>query len=415
MVRIRTAVAGIDQEPLTDWLWLFSFLVLPFASYLSLGVLSLLLLVALYQRSDEIFTVLWQRGFVLLTGGLMLSAAFALEPSNAFLQIANFVPYFLLFAVLVTNNGLRYRAVVKLDGLAKALLLASIPISLIALFEYVIQFEAIAVHLRPLDGFAWVFDNPFGHRAHAILSHPNILSAYLVMMLGLGLGLTLQQLARVRTAPLRLPSAWIYTATVLSLVGIFCTGSRNGLMVAIAQLLVAGCFLRRSRWVGLIGLGFAIALITGTVLLGAGGRELSLSAFTQDPRVSVWQIAGSLIWQRPWLGWGLGSFGMLYVPFSAPGYEQIHHAHNLWLYLASEVGLPLMVAFSWVIGRLYGSGVRTLITKKLSQWHRSLLLSYLFAFGGCVGFGLFDVTLFDARLNVLGWLMLAAIGLLSRR
>jgi O-antigen ligase len=102
------------------------------------------------------------------------------------------------------------------------------------------------------------------------------------------------------------------------------------------------------------------------------------------------------------------------VPYTAPGYAYIHHAHNIWLYLASEVGIPVMLLFSWVIGRIYAQGTRTLLAAKLSTEHRFVLLSYLLAFGGCILFGLFDVPLFDARINILSWLMLAAIYVLSQ-
>ncbi|MEM8810961.1 MAG: O-antigen ligase family protein, partial [Cyanobacteria bacterium P01_G01_bin.38] len=158
----------------------------------------------------------------------------------------------------------------------------------------------------------------------------------------------------------------------------------------------------------------AIALVVGTLLLGAGGRTFNLALMTEDPRLGVWQIALSLIQHRPWLGWGLGGFSALYVPMSVPPYEHIFHAHNLWLYLASEVGLPLMVVFNIVIGRIYIHGVKTAWLGNLPKSQKSILLTYLLAFGGCLAFGLFDVTLFDARINMLSWLLLAGISLLAQ-
>ncbi|NJR65552.1 MAG: hypothetical protein HC772_09925 [Leptolyngbyaceae cyanobacterium CRU_2_3] len=37
------------------------------------------------------------------------------------------------------------------------------------------------------------------------------------------------------------------------------------------------------------------------------------------------------------------------------------------------------------------------------------MLGYLSAFGGCVAFALFDVPLFDARFNTMGWILLGGI------
>jgi hypothetical protein len=50
-------------------------------------------------------------------------------------------------------------------------------------------------------------------------------------------------------------------------------------------------------------------------------------------------------------------------------------------------------------------------TKDKSQWHQDKLIifSYLLAFAGCTLFNMFDVTLFDLRVNTLGWLILSAI------
>jgi hypothetical protein len=45
------------------------------------------------------------------------------------------------------------------------------------------------------------------------------------------------------------------------------------------------------------------------------------------------------------------------------------------------------------------------------QWHQDKLIffTYLLGFAGCTLFNLLDVTLFDLRVNTLGWLLLSAI------
>jgi O-antigen ligase len=405
-------------------LWLLGFVLLPFATYPSLVILGILLLIALAQRGKAVAMVLWRHGFWLLTLGLMLNNLVAIDPGEAWLRLANFVPYFLLFGVLVTADGLVAQPLAKLSHLARCLVLTSLPMSLIALLEYTLKLPWLASRVRGWPIFAWVFESPFGgeQRALALMDHPNILSSYLVIVLGLGLGLTLHYMnaAPARRRPnssglalLALPPGLIYSATGLSLVGIFCSGSRNGLLVALFEILLLSLFSRR-RFFRLAGLGIAIALTVGVILLGVGGRQLSLSLITQDPRAFIWPMAWDLIRQRPLTGWGLGSFSQLYVPNTAPGFTYIHHAHNIWLYLASEVGIPLMLLFSWVIGHLYAAGAKALLMGNLPAPQRYLLLGYLLAFGGGILFGLFDVPLFDARINGLNWLMLAGIYRLSQ-
>ena len=66
-----------------------------------------------------------------------------------------------------------------------------------------------------------------------------------------------------------------------------------------------------------------------------------------------------------------------------------------------------MLLFCWVVGRTYVAGIR-----RLRLTHSPTLLSYLLGFTGCILFALFDVTLFDARINVLSWFILAGLGIL---
>jgi O-Antigen ligase len=421
--------------------WLIGFLVLPFASYLSLGILVILILIALIAQPKRNFATFWQQGFGLFSLGMLFSSALALHPGNAFLQLANFLPYFFMVAVLSGSPGILGNPLATLQRWAYALLYATLPINALALVEYILKLPRFAATTEQWPWFSSWFAVNFGHRAHAMFDHPNGLSSYLVMILGLGLGLVLQQsqtaqpiFAQVSTKPSvqistkpstktsTKPSTktsgqqvgLTYLATFSCLVGIFCTGSRNGILIALTQLLVVGCFARRSRWLVLAGLMVVGAIVTSTLWLGVGGRQISLALMTQDPRVMVWQMAFSLIQQRPWVGWGLGGFNALYIPDSIPGYPSIFHAHNLWLYLASEVGIPLMLGFSIILGRFYGLGLKTVFRAKTTEQHRTLLIGYLLAFSGYLMFGLFDVVLFDSRIHTMSWLLLACIGILGK-
>ncbi|MEL6231437.1 MAG: O-antigen ligase family protein [Cyanobacteria bacterium J06627_3] len=399
----------LRSGPWQDWLWLGAMVVLPFASYLSLAILVALMLTALYQRFHSIRQVLWHQGYGLLTLGLVISACFAVNRGDAWLQLANFLPYFLLIGVLYTAPRFQPPSHL-LTTMAQALVLGSLPFSIAALIEYIVRFPSIAARVIDWPIFQWVFDVSFnGHRAHAGLSHPNILSNYLTIVLGLGLGLLVGQIYQEAKESPKMTAA-IATAVTLAGIGVFCTSSRNGLIAAVTLLLIAGYLARRYRWVWMLGLVIASAIATGLLVMGFGGRSLSIALFTNDPRVAAWQIAIDLIQQRPLVGWGLGGFSHQYVPFSVTDHERLFHPHNLWLYLACDTGIPTMLFFCWVVGHRYIAGIRRLLVS-----HNTALLSYLLGFTGCILFGLFDVTLFDARINVLSWFLLASIGVLTSR
>ena len=414
MVRINSAqstkkfLTALRSGPWNEWLWLGALVVLPFASYLSLAVLVALMVSALAQRGHAIGQRLWQQGYGLLTLGLIVSACLAVHRGDAWLQLANFLPYFLMVGVLSTAQSFRSTSPLWIT-IAQAILLGSLPFSLTALIEYIVRFPHITAWVGDWPMFQWVFDVSFtGHRAQGGLSHPNILSNYLVIVLGLGLGLLVGQVRSALGLSSRMIAA-IAVATGFASIGIFCTSSRNGLMAAVILLLIAGYLARRYRWVWMLGLVIGSAITVGLILMGFGGRHLSMALFTNDPRITAWQIALDLIQQRPLVGWGLGGFSHQYVPFSIIGHERLFHPHNLWLYLAGDIGIPTTLLFCWVVGRTYFSGIRRLI----SDSHNTALLSYVLSFTGCILFALFDVTLFDARINVLGWFLLAGISTLA--
>ncbi len=398
----------LRSGPGYNWLWISALVVLPFASYLGLSILVVLMLTALCQRFHAIRQILWQQGYGLITLGLLVSACFAVNRGDAWLQLANFLPYFLLVGVLYTAPHFRPSSPI-FTTIAQALVLGSLPFSLAALVEYIVRFPSITAWVHDWSIFQWVFDVSFvGHRAHGGLSHPNILSNYLIIVLGLGLGLLLGQL---RSQFKQSSQMTIVMAIAIGLagLGVFFTSSRNGLLAAVALCLIAGFLARRYRWVWILGLVIFSTMAMGLLFLGFGGRTLSLALFTQDPRVAAWQIALDLIQQRPLVGWGLGGFSHQYVPFSVTDHERLFHPHNLWLYLACDTGIPTLLLFCWVVGRTYVAGIRRL----MAATHNPVLLSYVLAFTGCILFALFDVTLFDARINVLSWFILASMGILA--
>jgi O-antigen ligase len=94
------------------------------------------------------------------------------------------------------------------------------------------------------------------------------------------------------------------------------------------------------------------------------------------------------------------------------------HPHNLLLMFTAETGIPATLLFCSLISWVLAQSVLLLrVWSDVAppadryQWHQDklILFTYLVAFAGCTLFNLFDVTLFDLRVNTLGWLLLSAI------
>ena len=298
----------------------------------------------------------------------------------------------------------------QLEQLALDLVLTSIPLNLLAFTEYLLRSPWVSRPIRRLGFVKWLRGRPHEGRAMATFGHPNGLAAYLVVMFGLGLGLLLCYHWRHSRERSRVHPSWLYAATFLNLLGIFSAGSRNGLLVAVSQLILVSLFSRTSRAIWLAGLVSIGGVAAGVMALGIGGRTQLLGTATDESRLLIWRIAIDMIRERPLFGWGLGNYKFQY-PKRIVGLNvqetYVGHPHNLWLMLGCEAGLLVAIALTVWVGVICFRSVRRLMQTQGQE--RAILLGYLAAFWGCVAFSLFDVPLFDARLNVMGWLMLAAI------
>lgn len=417
------------RSPALPWrLFRFSFVSLPyfyFAVFPGLiGVIGLLwgkFRQSALDRSTN-------RLLLVITGLMLLSCLFAADRGEALLQLNNFLPYMLLFTVLPYLLD-RTEA---LAGLAMDVVIATIPINLVAAVEYVLRSPEIPRWLRRTQLSRWFRSRPHAERAMVMFGHPNALASYLVLVLGLGLGLILYQANR-NVKPKRWQKLGLYVGVGSCLVGIFASGSRNGILVAISQLVVFGLLAnpvkanlakanlakanpakanpanQLNRWIWGLGAIGLTGLIAGVVRLGVGGRSLLEIDWANDPRVGVWRFGLNLLVQRPILGWGLGNFKLQYPPGLIPEYEYIAHPHNFWLLLAVEAGIPVMILFTVLVGRIYYGAIQQLFNPALPAADRSLTLAYVLAFWGCITFALFDVAFYDARINVMNWFLLAGL------
>ncbi|MGD1865480.1 MAG: O-antigen ligase family protein [Phormidesmis sp.] len=419
---------SLTQTSTRERLWLLSFVVLPYASYLGLVIMLWPYLTAFKQRGRHIWRLCRSMGFGWLTLGLLISSSMAVNRGESFLQLVNFLPFFLLVGVLGTeptavgdiephenhsHNGHSHRLFGKLEIAAQVLLLSAIPFMAVAFLQYVIKQLAIAqsslIRFLPISLLTSL--QPYENRVRVQFGNPNVLCAYLVILLGLGLGLAIQGLNEKYRPKLY----WMQIASLgLCICAIFASGSRNGLVATLVLIAIALYTARTHRWILFLGLAVSGILVATAISLGFGERAMSLALFTQDARIEIWQQSLALIQQRPILGWGFTGFRSQYVAYSIQHYAKLYHAHNIWLFLASEAGVPVMLGFCFIVGKIYYSGVRALGQSAITERDRSILLCYLLAFTGCMLYGFFDILLHDSRINTPAWAVLAAIYSMSR-
>lgn len=384
------------------------------------------------QRPRAIGRLLFQSGFVAVSVLLVISTIQATHLGEAALQLTHFLPYFVLWAALVVylnhTLGSVFQVARTLIHWAWILVIGAIPLNLLAWVEFWLKrlpgqpLGIVLANFPPLD---WIYTGlVIDPRAFSLFHSPNTFANYIVMTLGLSIGLlAVTEQPALAANPIGSPSSFpsqphrlhpgvarglLCLSLIFSLVGLYCAGSRNGYIAAVVILLCGVFALRQIIWVRWLGLGTLAALAASIVVFGIGERTLSWRWVTQDPRVYVWRLAMRLIQERPWWGHGLGSYKFLYDG-SVPDYDEIAHAHNLWLFLAADAGLIVTVVLTLVIGGLCYRGVRA-----MRQLGRSRLAQIALGYGLCfLGMGLiglFDVPIHDARPHFLTWLSLAVLG-----
>ena len=365
----------------------------------------------------------------LVTVGMLASTYTAMDRGEAALQLANFLPFFWLFATLpILLRSPLYQAT-----LSRHLVLASIPINAIAIVEYAAKNNLLPSSFQSWTIIAQWQAAPHIGRAMVMFDHPNVLANYSIIVFGLGLGLLRHRLTTAAAPPSSpahpsassgpsLSASWLVSmgwwggATFFNLVGLFCSGSRNGILIALSQLLLFILVVKLNRLVLLIG-GLSLAgLGIGIAFLGLGTRTIGITQVMDDPRVGVWKIAFDLIQSKPWLGWGPGSFKFLYPPrLVDPEYQTVFHPHNFWLLLGAEYGILVTVLLTIAIAFICYRGVRVWWESRPShattdhRIHAAVFCGYSLALWGSIGFSVLDVTLYDARINTMNWFLLAAV------
>lgn len=419
-----------------------------------LGIISMgLALIITYLRQYKIINYRWiNRGFLLLSICLMVVSLFAGDRLSALLGLANLLPLFLFFAAY----SQLIQTPAQLRQLGNLLLLGAIPILFFGYGQMLLGMTSPAFLEAILGTIVKPYGNPPGRMA-SIFMYANILAIYLQIIFILSLGFCLEELKKhLPFQQTNLSKSRLISLSLLGLatgVALVITSTRNSWAIAFIavlvftlyqgwKIIVAGVmgFLGVILW-SAFGLDPSKQWLRGIIPRFIWARlsdEMNPNRPTADLRETQWQFAIQLTSDRPIVGWGLRNFTQLY---QAKTQFWLGHPHNLFLMLTAETGIPATLLFAGLVGwimyktililqvwsrvfnartsleftennpalsnQLKGNLNNTLDDRLLDD--RLIIFTYLVAFGSCVLFNLLDVSLFDIRVNLLGWLLLSAI------
>ncbi len=397
----------------------------PLFGAISMG---LAILGTLLQQYRAVVNRPLNRGFMLLSVLLIVTASFAYIKTEAFLGLFNFLPYFLLFV----SFSVLIQTVAQLRQLSWMLIITSVPVIIVGLGQLLVGWTTPPQGWIGFLGWAIAPGGEPPGRMSSIFIYANSLAGYLIIVFILGLGLWVEHYHQLRTKgtalppPLSpsppLPFIFLTLAIILNLVALILTNSRNAWAIAIFACLAYALYQ---------GWRILVAVVTGVV------ASVLLAAFAPTPiallfrqfiprffwarlndqlypdrpaallRKTQWQFAVSMAQDRPWTGWGLRNFTVLY---EAKMQIWLGHPHSLFLMLFAEIGLPATLFFCGLLCWIFVGGVQLLQNSKyVEAKDKIILFSYLVVFIGWVLFNTVDVSFFDFRLNVISWLVLSAL------
>lgn len=177
-------------------------------------------------------------------------------------------------------------------------------------------------------------------------AHPNVMAGSLVILLPIPLCWMFFSWSELKGLERILSSL----GTVFVLGVLLLTQSR-GAWIALGAIIVVFSLLRwRRGWIALIlGAGVAIAVV---YLLGIERIARGVAAFNtlsgESGRLATWARATYMIQDFPFTGIGMGSFLEVldtFYPFYPPSPGKIFHAHNLFLQVAVDLGIPGLIAW----------------------------------------------------------------------
>jgi putative inorganic carbon (HCO3(-)) transporter len=226
----------------------------------------------------------------------------------------------------------------------------------------------------------WGLSQP---RATGTFFNPNFYATYETAMFALAFGLLhySQRKDRMRGET---PLLWLTAGTTA--LAVVLAQSRGALLAFMTALSLIGLYRFGRIFLGGLLLIFVLGALVPTPL-----QHRVLTVHLQDPyaytRVDIWKNSLQRIIDHPW-GVGLGLYKYTSFHYRFPIEDAVvrfgkraESAHNEYLQMAVELGLPGLVIFLVGIGFL-GREIREALSGELEGWERGIVIGLT---GGCLG------------------------------
>lgn len=274
---------------------------------------------------------LWQPGAVFLVCSFLsafVSKDMAFSFMNWALQPLMYALVYLLIYTTVSTEKEKEKALY-------AFLAGAVVTVVYGFFQY--------ANAADMEAQSWVDPERFPllrRRMYSTLENPNLFGAYLLMIISILTAFTLRERAVKKKT--------VFAVILLSLLLCLALTYSRGAWVSLAAI-VLGLTLFYDKRFGLLFLlvPVVLAFYHGQVV------ERFLSLFSGedtsvDLRFALWESTMAMIEEHPLLGVGWGAYFLAYPDYNFFIQEEgvlIFHAHNMYLNMLAEVGIPGGMAF----------------------------------------------------------------------
>lgn len=328
---------------------------------------------------------------------VLSAASIAVSPDKgfSFYNYYHLMGRYVLIYYLVINN---LHSLQQIKRLVWAVMASALCVTCYGFYQY--------VHGVDISAFQWVDGEQFPElkvRIFSTLQNPNLLAGFLVvvMSLAIGQGLYAEKLSG---------KIGLFALVIILGICLVLTYSRGAWLSVAAVALICGRFYsRRLLWL-------FVLLLLGVLICQGGVTERLLSIFNPTDtsstlRIALWESTLAMILDKPLLGIGWGAYWLVY-----PDYDfflnnpaaRIVHAHNMYLHIAAEIGIPGLLVFLAVI---YGHTKKAVDILQHTGNRRvaGLMLGIVAAVLGLAINGFTDYIMFNIQLSMLFWLLNAVI------
>lgn len=396
----KTLIAGSSREALRTHI-VYVLLGTAFFLPLNIFILEVFFVIAVLMAAYYTWKYdadIWRRSPLLVpAAGFALTALISLVGSpkplfGAAFYLFTVVQYFLLYNLVVAFiHGERERRL-----LLYAFLAGAVCVAIYGLFQY--------TTMLGLHNAEWVDTDAFPllqRRMYSTLYNPNLLSAYLLMVMGMSASLAVWSGHKMH----RLAYLGLFVLFTLCLI---LTYSRGGWVSVFALVFFFGLAWDKRVWLLFLLVPLVLAFYHGGVV----HRLLSIFSNSEDTsvvmRLEMWESTFYMICDHPILGIGWGAYQYVYPLYNELIQEAgitIYHAHNMYINIMAETGIVGFVFYMWFFFGTAWYAVRFLKGQH-NDFDRCLAMGAAAVVAAITISGISDYDLFSTQISLSLWFLI---------